>query len=119
VTGGGAVCGSLAVGAPAPAQAAPAAALVFGEGSDAGQAALRLAARLEPGFLAAAGWDPAAQVLAPPAGHRLIRWDCGRIDGRAGQAGKARRDAPQPVLGPGKCAVEACLRAARCCRGCR
>jgi integrase len=115
VSSAGAVCGSLAAGAHSPADRP--AVRVFGEGSDAGQAALRLAARLDPGFLAAAGWDPQTQILAPPAGHRLIRWDCGRLDGAAGQAGKARRDAPRPVLGPGKCAVVACLRAGRARRG--
>ena len=88
-----------------------ASAAVFGD-SDAitGQAAERLAALVDPGFLAGAGWDPVTRVLAPPAGHRLIRWDCGRLDAQAGPAG---RDAPLPVLGDGKCAVLACLRARR------
>jgi hypothetical protein len=40
-----------------------------------GPAVVRLAALLDPGFLAGAGWDPVTWVLAPPAGHRLIRWD--------------------------------------------
>jgi integrase len=100
------------------AEGASAAVLAFGQDSDAaGPAALRLAALLDPGFLAAAGWDPVTRVLAPPAGHRLIRWDCGRLDGPAGQPGKASRDAPRPVLGPGKCAVVACLRAGQDHRG--
>ena len=108
----GTVYSPLAVRARGPAEGASAAVLVFGEDSgSAGAAALRLAALLDPGFLAAAGWDPVTGVLAPPAGHRLIRWDCGRLDGPAGPAGKAGRDAPRPVLGPGKCAVVACLRA--------
>ncbi len=103
---------ALAVVARSPAQTAPAA--VFGD-SDAitGQAVVRLAALLDPGFLAEAGWDPATWVLAPPAGHRLIRWDAARLDARAGQPGPGRRDAPLPVLGDGKCAVLACLRARR------
>ena len=103
---------ALAVVARSPAQTAPAA--VFGD-SDAitGQAVVRLAALLDPGFLAEAGWDPVTWVLAPPAGHRLIRWDAARLDARAGQPGPGRRDAPLPVLGDGKCAVLACLRARR------
>ena len=73
-------------------------------------AVVRLAALLDLGFLAGAGWDPVTWVLAPPAGHRLIRWDCGRLGVRSGPAG---RQAPLPVLGGGKCAVLACLRARR------
>jgi integrase len=34
--------------------------------------AARLAAALDPAFLAGAGWDPATWVLSPPAGHRLL-----------------------------------------------
>ena len=37
----------------------------------------RLAAGLEPGFLAEIGWDPAAQVIALPPGHPRLR-DTGR-----------------------------------------
>ena len=33
----------------------------------------RVAAGLDLRFLAGLGWDPAAQVLAPPPGHRLLR----------------------------------------------
>jgi hypothetical protein len=96
----------------------PAAVFVLGAGGQAaGQAAARLAALLDAGFLAAAGWDPVTRVLAPPAGHRLIRRDCGRLDGPASQDAHARREAPSPVLGPGKCAVVACLRAGRARRG--
>src|ERR1700689_473009 len=75
-----------------------------------GPAVVRLAALLDPGFLAGAGWDPVTWVLAPPAGHRLIRWDCSRLDARSGPSG---RQAPLPVLGGSKCAVLACLRARR------
>jgi hypothetical protein len=39
--------------------------------------AARLAAGLEPGFLAEIGWDPAAQVIAPLPGHPRLR-DTGR-----------------------------------------
>jgi len=111
VTARGTGAGQLAVLAGGPAED-PAAVLVLGTGGQAaGQAASRLAALLDAGFLAAAGWDPVIWVLAPPAGHRLIRRDCGRLDGPASQDMHARREAPPPVLGPGKCAVVACLRA--------
>ncbi len=43
-------------------------------------AAARLAALLDPGFLIEAGWDPGTQMLALPAGHRLL----GRRACRAG-----------------------------------
>ena len=42
--------------------------------------AQRLAALLDPSFLAEAGWDPAGRVLSLPAGHRLL----GRAVCRAG-----------------------------------
>jgi len=87
------------------------------EGQAAGRAVWRLAALLDAGFLAAAGWDPVTWVLAPPPGHRLIRRDCGRLDGPASQDVHAQRGAPPPVLGPGKCAVVACLRAGQARRG--
>ena len=35
--------------------------------------AARLAAGLEPGFLDGIGWDPSAQVIAPPPGHPRLR----------------------------------------------
>ena len=35
--------------------------------------AARLAAGLEPGFLDEIGWDPSAQVIAPPPGHPRLR----------------------------------------------
>ena len=112
MTAGSAAGGALAAAARSAAQIAAAA--VFGD-SDAitGQAVVRLAALLDPGFLAEAGWDPVTWVLAPPASHRLIRWDAARLDARAWQPGPGRRDAALPVLGDGKCAVLACLRARR------
>jgi integrase len=117
VTVRGTGASQLAVLADGPAED-PAAVLVLGaEGPAAGAATLRLAALLDAGFLAAAGWDPVTRVLAPPAGHRLIRRDCGRLDGLASQDVHARREAPPPVLGPGKCAVVACLRASWVRRG--
>jgi integrase len=36
-------------------------------------AGILLAPALDPGFLSAAGWDPAGHVLAPPASHPLLR----------------------------------------------
>jgi hypothetical protein len=121
VTACGAGASQLAVLADGPAEdpaAAAAAVLVLGAGGEtAGRAAWRLAALLDAGFLAGAGWDPVTWVLSPPAGHRLIRWDCGRLDGPASEGVHPRRDAPSPVLGPGKCAVVACLRAGQARRG--
>jgi hypothetical protein len=99
----------LAIVEEEPAQMGSAA--VLGDrGVTAGQEAGRLAALLDPRFLAEAGWDPVTWVLAPAAGYRLIRWDGGRLDA-PGRKAPSGRDAPLPVLGDGKCAVVACLRA--------
>ena len=99
--------GALAAATHSPARTAPA--VVLGAGCVITEPAVaRLAALLDPGFLARAGWDPVTWVLAPPAGHRLIRWVCGRPGAQSGPAG---RQAPRPVPGGGKCAVLACLRA--------
>ncbi len=88
---------------------------VLGAGAAAaGQRAARLAALLDPGFLAEAGWDPATWLLAPETEHRLIRWDGGR---RRQEDAPARRGAPLPAPGPGTCAVTACLRERRPRRG--
>ena len=88
---------------------------VLGAGAAAaGQRAARLAALLDPGFLAEAGWDPATWLLAPETEHRLIRWDGSR---RRQEDAPARRGAPLPAPGPGTCAVTACLRERRPCRG--
>jgi integrase len=112
VSAGSAVGGVLAAATPSPALAAPAA--VLGECGVAGDpAVVRLAGLLDPGFLADAGWNPVTWVLAPPAGHRLIRWDGGKFDARPGNARPAGPEAPLPVLGGGKCAVLACLRSRR------
>jgi integrase len=45
-----------------------------------GQAA-RLAAMIDPLFLATAGWDPAGRVLSLPAGHPLLGWRSCRVSG--------------------------------------
>jgi len=112
VSAGSAVGGVLEAVTHSPARTAPAA--VLGECGAAGDpAVVRLAGLLDPGFLADAGWNPATWVLAPPAGHRLIRWDGGKFDARPGQARPAGREAPLPVLGGGKCSVLACLRPRR------
>ena len=43
--------------------------------------AARLAAMIDPSFLAAAGWDPAGRVLSLPAGHPLLGWRSCRVRG--------------------------------------
>jgi integrase len=43
--------------------------------------AARLAAALDPLFLAGAGWDPLGRVLAPPDGHRLLGREVCRVGG--------------------------------------
>ncbi len=53
----------------------------------------RVMARLDLRFLAGLGWDPGAQVLAPPPGHRLLREASGPVTG-----------------GPSGCAVSGCER---------
>ena len=84
---------------------------MLGECGAAGDPAVaRLAGLLNPGFLADAGWNPQTWVLAPPAGHRLIRWDGGKFGTGPGKTRPARREAPPLVLGGDKCAVLACLR---------
>jgi integrase len=40
---------------------------------------------LDPSFLAEAGWDPAAEVLAPPPGHPLLGFRVCRVHGCPGQ----------------------------------
>lgn len=104
--------GALAVAAHGPARTVSAA--VLGDSCVITEpAVVRLAALLDPGFLAGAGWDPVTWVLAPPAGHRLIRWDGGKFDARPGKDRPAGREAPLPVLGGDKCSVLACLRPRR------
>ncbi len=89
-------------------------AAVLGAGfAAAGQRAARLAALLDPGFLAEAGWDPVTRVLAPESEHRLIRWDGERLRLEA----PARREGPAPRVPDGKCTVTACLRERQARRG--
>src|SRR5512135_2888298 len=102
----------LAIAAEEP--AGPSLASVLGDGAPAaGQRAARLAALLDPGFLAEAGWNPVTWLLAPETEHRLIRWDGSRL----WQEAPARRGSPAPGIPGGKCAVMACLRERRVCRG--
>jgi integrase len=93
-----------------------------------------IAALIEPEFVAAAGWDPAGLVLAPPPQHPLLGWPicrtggCGNAACRQGQLCRAcvrgRRAAtsvPAPssvpqVSDPGRCAVAGCARAWRSSR---
>jgi site-specific recombinase XerD len=104
--------GMLAIAAEEPAESSLAS--VLGDGTPAaGQRAARLAALLDPGFLAQAGWNPVTWLLAPQTGHRLIRWDGSRL----WQEAPARRGWPAPAIPDGKCAVTACLRERRVRRG--
>jgi integrase len=96
-------------------------------------AAARLAAVIDPGFVAEVGWDPASLTLSPLPGHRLlIRMVC-RVEGclatatsrgrvclscrrRLAEHGLSAEDidrlpAPQNVVrGPGGCLVAGCAR---------
>ena len=85
---------ALAGGAGSPRQAALA---------QAGPAAV-LAAALEPGFLAEIGWDPAARVIAPPPGHKLLQdAGVGRGYARGGDLpGCAVPGCGRRVTGPGR-----------------
>jgi integrase len=74
---------------------------VLGPGAAAGAATARLAALIDPAFLAEAGWDRVARVLSPPAEHPLLRW---RGDRRRGGA-----RAPA-AAGGDLCGVAACPR---------
>src|SRR5258708_2430681 len=76
-------------------------------------ARLRAAVDAVPGPGEAAGGARGRGWVAPGAGLGFTGGDGARLGGRAGPAGKAGRDAPRPVLGPGKCAVVACLRAGK------
>ncbi len=93
-----------------------------------------ITALIESEFVAAAGWDPASLVLAPPPEHPLLGWPscraegCGNAACRRGQLCRAcargRRAAtsvPAPpsvrqVGDPGMCAVAGCPRAWRSSR---
>ena len=83
---------------------------VLGDGHAAGSQAAWLAGLIDPVFLAGAGWDPRAQVLAPPPGLRLL----GRPD-HAAAPGAPAGDTPVPGESrpaAAACAVPGCPRAA-------
>ena len=83
------------------------AAHVLGGGPGVNAAAARLAALIEPAFLAEAGWDRGTRVLSLPPGHLLLGWRAcpapGCADplyGPARECGTCRRaGASQPVSG--------------------
>jgi integrase len=64
----------------------------------------RLAAGLEPAFLAEIGWDPPGRVIAPPSGHRLLQdAGAGRGYARGGDLpGCAVRGCERRVTAPGR-----------------
>ena len=62
-----------------------------------------LAAMIDPGFLAEAGWDPASRVLSLPAGHALLGWRvcptpgcANQVYGRHRMCGRCRVGAGRP-----------------------
>jgi hypothetical protein len=106
---------------------------VFAPGSRPGAAAAAVAAVLDPGFLAEAGWDPVRLVLSPPAAHPLLGRPvcqaagcgttapqhsriCASCQRRLTERGLSPADVallparPYPVRGPGACAVAGCAR---------
>ena len=62
--------------------------------------AQRLAALLDPAFLAEAGWDPASRVLSLPAGHRLLGRAVCRVGGCATTRTCGARRGVLPLLHP-------------------
>jgi len=117
---------------------------VFASGVRPGPAAAAVAAVVDPGFLAEAGWDPVGLVLSPPAAHPLLGRPvcqapgcgttapqrariCVSCQRRLAEGGLGLSDAallptrPYPVRGPGACAIAGCAREqvsapARLCR---
>ena len=109
------------------------AAHVFVTGWRPGPAAAAMTAVIDPGFLAEMGWDPAALVMFPPAGHPLVTRMVCRVDGclttatnsgricfscrrRLAEHGLGENDIrrlpapPAPLRGPAGCAVAGCAR---------
>jgi hypothetical protein len=58
----------------------------------------RLAALLDPAFLAGAGWDPVTRVLSPPAGHKLLGRELCRAGGCTASAHGVTRASLQADL---------------------
>ncbi len=65
------------------------AAHVFGDIGVLDEQAVRLAVLVDPRFLAECGWEPAGQILAPPADHPQLGWT--------------------PPVGPARAAVTGCV----------
>jgi len=90
--------------------AAPDASHVLGRGRRVDAATARLASRIDPSFLAEAGWDPGARVLWLPPEHPLLGWracpapGCGNpVYGEARECGSCRRgDVSEPATGHGR-----------------
>jgi integrase len=106
---------------------------VFAPAHELDQPAARLAAVIDPGFVAEVGWDPASLTLSPPPGHRLlIRMVC-RVEGclatatgrervcwscrrRLTEHGLGELDIDRlptrlaPMRGRGRCVVAGCAR---------
>jgi integrase len=58
---------------------------VLGTGCDIEPAAARLAAVIDPAFLAEAGWNPVTRVLSLPPGHAQLGWRMCQTQGYANQ----------------------------------
>ena len=68
-----------------------------------GGRAARLAAGLDPGFLAGIGWDPAARVIVPPPGHPRLRDAGSGVPASGGNAGMcAVPQCARQVSAPGR-----------------
>jgi integrase len=85
---------------------------VLGSGHDIEPGLARLAALIDPVFLAEAGWDRASRVLSLPAGHPLLGWrECqaqgctGQVYDRDRMCGRCRVGDAQPDTEPGVDAV--------------
>jgi integrase len=106
---------------------------VFAAASWPGRDSAVIAAAIDPEFLAGIGWDPAALVLSPPLGHRLIirpacmaagclatvagpRQICLSCQRRLAEHGLGDEQIsllpalPAPARGPGPCLVDRCGR---------
>jgi integrase len=107
---------------------------VFTAGLGADRRAAGITALIQPEFVAAAGWDPASLVLAPPPEHPLLGWPicrtsgCGNAAcrceglcracarGRPAATSVAAPSSVAQVGDPGMCAVAGCARAWRSSR---
>ncbi|HEY5151094.1 MAG TPA: tyrosine-type recombinase/integrase [Mycobacterium sp.] len=106
---------------------------VLGVGGVVDRSTARLAALIDPGFLAGAGWDTASRVLSVPPGHPLLGWSVcqtarctNQVYGGHRTCGACRAGQDEPladdtgVAEPAqRCQVEACPRDRRNRRYCR